>query len=134
MLFVRFAVNVGHCGPTKTGVLVTVARPVTVSMAVILLEYHEESGLPIVYRYVRSGLISDAFGMAIGPRLTRRFFSVLPLSEASHLTLRRSTGFARSVNSMPRLSTEPALMKGLLVNASDGASGFVSNRSEVCLS
>src|SRR5205823_14308146 len=103
-------------------------------MPVILLEYHEESGFPITYLYERSGLISVWFGIAIAPRLMRRFFSVLPLRDASHLTLRWSTGFARRVNSMPRLSTLPALMKGLLVNASEGASGFVSNRSEVCLS
>ena len=87
-MLVRFAVNVGHCGPANTGVLVTVARPATVSMPVILLEYHEESGFPITYRYERSGLISVWFGMAIAPRLRRRFFSVLPLRDASHLTLR----------------------------------------------
>ena len=83
---------------------------------------------------MRSGLISLWFGIAILPRLTRRFLRVLPLSDASHRKLRRSSGFARSVNSMPRLSTLRALMNGLVVNASDGASGFVSSRSDVCLS
>src|ERR1051325_9314701 len=69
-VLLRFASKVGHCGPAKTGVFVTVAYPAAVSTLSTWLEYHAESGCPGVYRRVRSGLISARFGIATLPRLT----------------------------------------------------------------